>query len=233
MKDFKEHITELTLGIRFNRSFRIPDIAGEIVDNILSGDKSPFSSKYFLEVREGSGDSGREKILTNKKKEYLRINTDDVILKIKVDGNFDERFNWLRNKVFPYFENELFEAYGIKNICRIGIVFSHEIPNWQKLKKMFAPFVEDKAFEADDVNFSFSKRIPIKEALIKNNYNDYNNKIYSFRESKDICYIDLDCQHYYDPVVEALGDCKPGVVFDYAKDSLEKDFYEWLNKYEG
>ena len=43
--EFKKNIEQLVLGIRFAKSFRIPDIAGSIIDNILYGEKSPFNRK--------------------------------------------------------------------------------------------------------------------------------------------------------------------------------------------
>jgi len=52
MDDLKNNIIGLTVGIRFNRSFRIPDVSGDIIDNILYSDKSPFGTKFFPKVQE-------------------------------------------------------------------------------------------------------------------------------------------------------------------------------------
>ena len=90
MDDLKNNIIGLTVGIRFNRSFRIPDVSGDIIDNVLYSDKSPFGTKFFPKVQENSN---REKTLFNpQSSEYLRINTDDVILGIAVDNDFDKKF---------------------------------------------------------------------------------------------------------------------------------------------
>ena len=75
--DFRKDIIGLTLGIRYAKSFRIPDISGDIVDHILYSSNSPFGTEFFPKLQSFS----QEKILHNPKtSEYLRINTDDVIL---------------------------------------------------------------------------------------------------------------------------------------------------------
>ena len=35
MDNLKNNIIGLTIGIRYNRSFRIPDVSGDIIDNIV------------------------------------------------------------------------------------------------------------------------------------------------------------------------------------------------------
>jgi hypothetical protein len=118
-------IKGLTIGIRYQRSFRIPDIAGEMVDDILQSKKSPFVLNLFDGIQENST---REKVLFKKAtNEYLRINTDDLILGIRVSGDFEKKYDWLKNKVIPYFGDELFGNFKIKNIMRLGIIFHHEL----------------------------------------------------------------------------------------------------------
>lgn len=52
MKNLKDNIIGLTLGIRYNRSFRIPDISGDMIDNILYNEKSPFGEEFFPRMQE-------------------------------------------------------------------------------------------------------------------------------------------------------------------------------------
>ena len=99
-------IKGITIGIRYQRSFRIPDIAGEMVDDILQNKKSPFGLDLFDGIQETST---REKVLFNKRtNEYLRINTDDLILGIILSDNFEEKYDWIKKKVIPYLDSELF-----------------------------------------------------------------------------------------------------------------------------
>ncbi len=230
MDDLKNNIIGLTVGIRFNRSFRIPDVSGDIIDNVLYSDKSPFGTKFFPKVQENSN---REKTLFNpQSSEYLRINTDDVILGIAVDNDFDKKFNWLKNNVLPYFQNELFRTYEIKNIRRLGIIFSHKISKNKKLTEAVSSFTENEITDADNINVSFSKKDPATEALFRKGVNDYKNRIYNFQELKEAVYADLDYQYYYEPAIEDLRECFIDKILDDAKSFLENNFYKWLNKYE-
>jgi len=104
-------IKGITIGIRYQRSFRIPDIAGEMVDDILQNKKSPFMLNPFDGIQENST---REKVLFRKDtNEYLRINTDDLILGMKVSKDFEKKYDCLTKSVIPYFENELFFSNSI------------------------------------------------------------------------------------------------------------------------
>lgn len=230
MKNLKNNIIGVTLGVRFNRSFRIPDISGDIIDNVLYSGKTPFGTEFFPKVQENSS---REKTLFNpKSSEYLRINTDDFILGIEVSDNFDKKFDWLKNDVLPYFQNELFRAYEIKNIRRLGIIFSHKIGRNKKLTEAIASFTENEVSDADNINVSFSKKAPVTEALFRKGVNDYKNRIYNFQELKKAVYADLDYQYYYEPAIEDLRECFADKILDAAKNFLENNFYKWLNKYE-
>ncbi len=230
MNDLKNNIIGITLGIRFNRSFRIPDISGDIIDNVLYSAKTPFGTSFFPKVQENSS---REKTLFNAKtSEYLRINTDDLILGVGVENDFEKKFNWIKNDVLPYFQNELFKNYEIKNIRRVGIIFSHKIGKNKKLTEAVASFTENKVSDADNISVSFSKKASATEALFRKGVNDYKNRIYNFQELKEAVYADLDYQYYYEPAIEDLRECFTDKILDEAKNFLENTFYKWLNKYE-
>ena len=90
MENLEQKIIGITFGIRFNRSFRVPEISGEIIDDILYSNKTPFGTKFFPRIQE----TRREKVLVNDETtEYLRINTDDLILGLEVKDDFEEKFN--------------------------------------------------------------------------------------------------------------------------------------------
>lgn len=230
MSDTTNNIIGLTLGIRFNRSFRIPDISGDIIDNVLYGEKTPFGTNYFPRVQENSS---REKTLFNPKtSEYLRINTDDIILGINIENNFEKKFEWLKSDVLTYFKDELFKTYEIKNIRRIGVIFSHKVEKTKKLTEAVAVFTENAVSDADNISVSFSKKASATEALFRKGVNDYKNRIYNFQELKEAIYADLDYQYYYEPAIEDLRECFTEKILDDAKSFLENNFYAWLNKYE-
>lgn len=230
MEDQKNNIIGITIGIRFSRSFRIPDISGDIIDNILYSDKSPFGTSYFPKIQENSN---REKTLFNPKtSEYLRINTDDLILGIEIENDFDKKFQWLRDDVLSYLKNELFKIYEIKNIRRLGVVFSHKIDKNKKLSEVITTFTNNEVIDADNISFSFSKKDPSNEALIRKGVSDYKNRIYNFQEIEESVNVNLDYQYYYEPAVEDLRECFSEKILNDAKSFLEDNFYKWLKKYE-
>lgn len=226
----KDKIIGLTVGVRYAKSFRVPDIAGDIIDNILYSDKTPFGTDFFPEIQENSR---REKTLYNREtEEYLRINTDDLILGITINKNFEERFNWVRNEIFNYFKDVLFKNYGLKNIKRIGIIFSHKIGKNKNLDQAVNLLTEDKISAAENISVSFSKKNSAMEALFRKEVNDYKNVIYNFIEIKEATLASLDYQYYYDPAPEDLRQCFTERVFDDAKQFLENNYYSWLKNYE-
>jgi len=230
MNDLKNNVIGITLGIRFNRSFRIPDISGDMVDNILYSENTPFGTEFFPKVQENSN---REKTLFNPKtSEYLRINTDDLILGIEIDNNFEKKFKWIKDDVLPYFQNVLFKNYGLKNVRRLGIIFSHKIEKNKKLSTAVTSLTENEITEADNINISFSKKAPATEALFRKGVNDYKNRIYNFQELKEFVNTDLDFQYYYEPAIEDLRECFTEKILDEAKTFLENNFYIWLSKYD-
>lgn len=234
MQNLKDNIIGLTLGIRFSRSFRIPDISGDIIDNILYSDKSPFGTDFFPRIQEKTG---REKILLHSDEQgnadrYLRINTDDLILAIEIDKDFEKKFAWLKNNVLNYFQNDLFNSYKIKNIRRLGIIFSHKIPKNKKINEAVSLLTDKEVEDPDNINISFSKKASALDALYRKGVSDYKNTIYNLQEFKEAIFAELDYQYYYEPAIEDLRECFADKILDDSKNFLENKFYSWLSKYE-
>jgi hypothetical protein len=159
----------ITIGIRYQRSFRIPAISGEMIDNILHNNSSPFNSNIFDGVQEVS--TGEKVLFKESTKEYLRINTDDLILGIKVQENFEDKFKWLKNNVVPYFGNQLFPKFKIKNISRLGIVFYHGLKEYNSFDDVVSKLTNKSIVNnVEDINISFSRKTASKEALIRKRF---------------------------------------------------------------
>lgn len=230
MKNLQDNIIGITIGIKFNRSFRIPDISGDIIDNILYSDKTPFGTDFFPQVQ-GSA-SGERTLFNPETSEYLRVNTDDIILAVVVDKNYQKIIKWLKEVVFDYFGEILFRKYTIKNIRRIGIVFSHKISKNSKLDNAVSLITENALDNVNDINISFSKKIGSVEALYRKGVSDYKNTIYNFQEIKEAINCSLDYQYYFDPVIEDLRECYIDRIFNDAEMFLENNYYQWLLKYD-
>lgn len=235
MEDLKNNIIGITLGIRFNRSFRIPDISGDIIDNVLYSEKTPFGTEFFPRIQEKT--SSREKILLHADEQgntdhYLRINTDDLIFAFEVNNNFDKKFGWLKDDIVGYFKDILFKNYEIRNIRRVGIIFSHKIPKNKKIGEAISLLTNKEIEEADNISISFSKKMLSTEALYRKDVNDYKNTIYNLQEFKEAIFAELDYQYYYAPAIEDLRECFVDKILDDAKTFMENKFYSWLSQYE-
>lgn len=228
MEKLEEKIIGITMGIRSNRSFRIPEISGEIIDDVLYGSDTPFGTSIFPRIQE----TRREKVLFNDQTTgYLRINTDDIILALEVQNNFDTRFSFLTDTVLPYFKDDIFKKYGIKNIRRIGVIFAHKIESGKKLNEAVKTLTQNKIDSVDNIGLSFSKKLAATEALYRKGVNDYKNTIYNMTEKESAVLAELDYQYYYNPSVEDLRDCSAEKVLVDAKSFLQNDYYQWLQEY--
>lgn len=228
MLKLDDEIKWLTLGIKFNRSFRMTDVTGEIVDDILTNARSPFNEKIFPKIET----SKWEKVLHNEDTgEYLRVNTDDLILSVRVDKDFDIKFEWLKETVLSYFKEHLFHKYKIKNIRRFGVVFLHEIVPNEKLRTSVGALTNGTIIDPSQITVSFSKKDVAVEGLLKKGVNDYKNHIYSLQEEGKSVNATLDCQYYYDPIIEDLRDCFTESILDDAKKHLHESFQIWLMNY--
>lgn len=226
----KDKIIGITVGIRFSKSFRIPDVSGQIIDDILYNEDSPFDAEYFPRVQETSN---RERTLYNPRtSDYLRINTDDLIMGVRVDNNFDQKYKWIKEDVFKYLKERLFTKFGIKNIQRIGVIFTHKIEKNRKLGDSINLLTADNIKGVENINISFSKKNSAQEALFRKGVNDYRNAIYNFSEMEDGLLVGLDFQYYYLPIIEDLRECFSEKVFEDALSFLETNFYTWINSYE-
>lgn len=230
MKELKNKITGISLGIRFIRTFRISDISGDIIDNILHSKKSPFDIDYFPRIKENTS---REKILLNDEtNEYLRINTDDLILSISVDDDLDKKIKFIKEKVIPYYKETLFRKYEIENIKRIGIIFHHKLEKFNAINKLVKELTSDKIDEVNNVNLSFSKKLPTHEGLIEKDTNNFKNTIYTFEQQKDDILFNFDYQYYYEPALQDLRNTDIDQITELPFKYLEEKVYNnWLNKY--
>ena len=226
---FEEKIVGITIGIRFARSFRLRDVYGEIIDDVLFSKDSPFNTKFFPAIQENS----HEKTLYNPETtEYLRINTDDIILAVRVEQNFEKRFGWLKEDVFSFYEDQLFSAHSIKNIKRIGIIFTHKVEPQKTINEAISLFTKNTIKNPENFSLSFSQKEVSLNAISKKGVNDYKNVIYNFTEVEGSMLSEMDFQHYFNPSVEDLRDCYGKNIFDEAKSFLVKNYYSWLEKHE-
>ena len=227
MDDTTNKITNITVGIRFQRSFRVQDVLGAITDKLLHDESSPLDINYFPRRDQNLS----EMTLKNKNGSYLKVNTDDIIFKHVIDENFDQDFIFIK-KYLKYIR-KLLKKYNIIDITRIGIVYNHEIKNDQnKFIDAIKTITNNQLTDVDDFSFSFSKKLPDNEGIINKNVYDHKNIIYLFKKiSDEVLSLSLDYQKYFDPPLEDLEEELYEKFLNDSKFFLKDKFYNnFLNK---
>jgi hypothetical protein len=220
MTNLTEKITDITIGIRFQRSFRIKDVLGAITDKLVYFENSPLNEYFERQTQNGS-----EMILTNEKGSYLRVNTDDIIFKHVIEKSIDEELEFLKNYL-KYIKN-IIKKYNITNVVRIGIIYNHTIKeNQKKFTSAISSLTNNQLDDVDDFSISFSKKISATSGVIKKGVNDYQNVIYLFRKISDQdLAIGLDFQKYFAPPLDEIEDKDFEDFLSTSKQYLENTFY--------
>lgn len=220
-----EFISGITFGIKYSKSFRVSDISGEIVDNILYNKKSPFKNLYKT-----IGTNGFLKILSDEQTGHqLQISQEDFILNLPITESFDKTISLLRDNLIPYIEKDLFTKFKVNNFTRIGIVYYHGISSLPNANLLVANFTENAIKECNNFELKFSKKIvPGNSALSNNNYI---NTIYNFIQSDEKFYVTLDYQLYFEPPIYNLAECNISQFIENSKKFLTESFHKWVNNY--
>lgn len=225
-----QKITEITLGIRFSRAFRISDVSGEIIDNILRDPLSPFDTKYFPKFDEGSL---REKILFNKKGDSIKITPDDFILTLKIEDDFEKNYKFISDRFIPY-ANFLFNLFEIDELNRIGILYTIELAKPKALDKTIQTLTNESLTSSHNFNLEFTRKIKTVEGRFKKGVKDYVNIIYTFRKDPEEKAVDFryDYQKFYSPYLSNLKDGKIDELLSESRKNLEAEYDKWIKKYE-
>jgi hypothetical protein len=222
--EIKKRICSVIVGIRFEKSFRVSDVSGKIIDDILYSKISPFNAEFFPSVRSND----LEKTLINDKtKDYLRIDTENIIFKKSVDKDFDKQFVWVRDVVFPFFEN-IFKNNNINNILRIGMVVELLLDKNSKILEL-AKNLDSKFDGINTTRLSFSKKYPTDFGLTSEEKKDFKNAIYSFESRDAELAAVFDYQYFFEPSMDELQDCDIKNMSDKFKLFLEGDYYNTIS----
>lgn len=230
MNSLEQKITGITLGIRFSRSFRISDVSGEVIDNILRDPLSPFDTKYFPKFDEGSL---REKILYNKKGDSIKITPDDFIFTLKIEEDFEKKYKFISNEFIPYV-TFLFNLFEIDELNRIGILYTIKLSKPKALDKIIQTLTNESLDSSHNFNLEFTRKIKTVEGRLTKGVKDYINIIYSFEKDSEEKVIDFryDYQKLYSPFLSNLKDGKLDDLLSKSRESLNVEYEKWIKNYE-
>jgi len=238
-KDINLIPLSVLIGFRFERSWRILDINGSIIDKILSDKKSPFKreTKYFDWVNSES----RGKTVINKETDcFISINIDDLLFKHifqTTPRSSNKDLSWFFNSIKNFIIPHIIVNFKIKQIVRVGIIYYHNV-NADEINTTFMrDIIEDDSVEIPKFNLDFHKKYPVDISLAKKGVNDYKNVIYSIKHKQDeedkdnMKYeISLDYQYYFEPKIDNIKEWNVNDFLDKSKSYLDNVFYPWVKK---
>jgi len=215
-------IQRYTIGIRYRRSFRVADISGDILDEILYGEGSVLKDRF-----ESSSESLREKSLENSKNEYVRITTTDIIFSLKVTSLDGDPMSEIR-LILPFVEN-IFKKFQIQNIYRVGVIFQTLEKRTKTIEEIVKKYTNQSIDMIDTGILRFSKKI--KDPMVKvKKVLDYKNVIYEIACDEKNIEESLDFQKFFNPLKEDIRDAKLAGVLEEAYQYLLNENNSWLMK---
>ena len=229
IENLDKFIAGIALGVRFRANFSIEDQLGQIIDKILYSKNSFFNPSVFPLVK---SDVGRRMLINEETNDVLRIDNSNIILEIQTDAKFKVKDI---PKILKHFDTEIIKgimkSFAIKEIVRVGYIRRY-LFEMQDLAKTFV----DKTIGGtlggvNDINLSFSKKIPVAEAIAKRDVNDYNNAIFNIVKKADLneIFMSVDFQSFYDPFLTASTDIPFKSFIETAESFNKKNYLPWLN----
>ena len=210
----RNNITNITIWIKYERSFRVRDLFWEITDKICYSDDfwNPFKDWFLTNQFQDNGtmilrSEYNEKWLAS----YIRLDCDNIVFNYLVEESKDvsKSIDFIK-KAMIYLLN-LLSNFSISNFVRLGIIYNHNVKwNNENLKKICKDITWNKIGDFNDFSCRFSKRIKDDKALVDKNNKDFNNLIYNVWASQDGLELWLDYQYYFVPSKPSLdeGDIK-------------------------
>jgi len=231
INDLNDYIIGFASGVRFRANFSIEDQLGKITDTILYSKNSFFNPDIFPKVGGGIGKKFLYNPMTN---DQLRIDNSNFVLEIQF--GFDEGFQKPDyNRILENFNEDIIRGvmskFNIQQIVRVGIINRYLFP----LNDLAQSFVEKtigKTLEGvNDINLSFSKKMPVPEALVKRDVNDWSNAIFNIikKADADEIFISVDYQLYYSPFLEKANQINFQPFTEESTRFIQNRYLPWLN----
>jgi hypothetical protein len=219
----------VVMGVRFRANFSIEDQVGQMVDHLLYSKKAFFDPKVFPIVSSGVG---KKTLLNEKTHNSLQIDNSNIILEINFGGTFSapDTTN-LQQQFNSEVINGIMRTFKIKEIVRLGYVQRYVFKMEQLAKRFVDKTIGQTLGGINDINLSFSKRLPVTEALVKEGVNDYDNAIFNVIKKADLneIFMSIDYQRYYVPFLESSSQMKFDEFVSQANSFTQKKYLVWLN----
>jgi len=224
------NVNRVAFGVRFQPHFEIIDHAGLIVDRILRSDGSPFGPSFFpISER----DPGEHRLLNPKTMDQLRLNQSDVILEMGVNTRKTSDIETSGKHFSEFILESLRKVVNLSGIVRYGVLFRLEECHSALQQTPVEHFLRHDFLDARSLSLRFTKRLPVLEALVKKEVDDYRNVIYTVKQTEEgEVTIWVDYQEIFKPELSAK-ELQQRPYEDFVPRGIEYllgDFQNWLNK---
>jgi hypothetical protein len=227
--NLNESLVAIAVGMRFRANFSIEDQIGKIVDTILYADKSFFNPILFPKVRSLIG----RKMLFNEESDHnLTIDNSNIILEIPFGTKFTPNDT---RQILDHFRDDIITGimnkFSIREIVRIGYIKRYIFGIKDLANRFVNKTIGQSLGGINDINLSFSKKMPLSEALIKRDVNDYDNAIFNVikKADRDEIFMSVDYQRYYQPSLDSSTQIKFDEFIQQAETFNTKGYLPWLN----
>lgn len=218
------------VGIRYQANFKLEDVLGAVVQDLVKGGKSPFAGGYFENVL--TENATRQKLLKRKSNEsYLSLTPTDLIFENFFEKDAESEFEWMLKDVVPYLVDKVLRQNGVGEILRVGIIFGYKADLSVTCNQLISEFTQARISTSENFMFRFSKKLPVDMAWVKKGVDDFKNLIVTVqkREAPATHLVDFDIQQYFRPQLDHLEDFDFVQFFRAAKTDLLSDYQPLLD----
>lgn len=229
IKRLDDYLISIAIGIRYRANFSIEDQLGKIIDKILYSKNSFFNPTIFPFVQNNVNE---KKLINEKTQDYLTINNSNIILEIFLGETF--KITDIE-EIVEKFEQQIIKGilkeFNITQIVRAGLIKRY-VFNIEDLAKTFIDKTIGGTFEGiNDINLSFSKKFPVKDALREKEIFDYDNVIFNIIKKSDLneLYTSIDYQKYFLPYLNNANKIEFKDFYTKVNEFNDNNYLSWLN----
>lgn len=227
----EDYLVGVAIGIRFRANFSIEDQLGQIVDTILYSENSYFNPKVFPQA---GGAVGQKALLNQTTDDQMRIDNSNFVLEVNFghpDGFKNSDYPMVLSKFNEQIIRGVMTTFGIQQILRSGLVRKYIFPIHDLAQRFVDKTIGRTLEGVNDINLQFSKKMPVPEAFVKRDVNDWSNAIFNIikRADADEIFMSIDFQLYYSPPLEKAPQIDFSPFIRAAEAFNTEKYLPWLN----
>jgi phosphopantetheinyl transferase (holo-ACP synthase) len=230
MKNLKDYLTGIAIGVKYRNNYAIEDHMGSIIDEILYRNNSPLNYVTFpltSPQRNLHNPKTGDTFVLNRNNIILDINFTEKITKENSKKLIDEYFRILTQKIY--------KIVNIQDIYLIGIVHKYLITDEASARAIYNNFKNITFDDATSITVNFVKKNILPDTKIKKGYNDYENTICTLsmtHDKKSEYAFHVDYQHIFDPLLDSIIDIDYKNFVDKVISYNTNTINEWIVKHE-